>query len=79
MAGKNSSQNGSQTYFGGFTQDQIARIIFEEFSKSGFQFNNFNAIVPSIINRMMSENGGAMGNYFMQMLIKGFMGNFNKK
>jgi len=73
------NNNGSQTYYGGFTQEQLLKIIFEEFSKSGFQINNFNNIIPSVINRLMSENGGILGNYLMQMIMKGFMGDSGKK
>lgn len=82
MANSNSNNNSSsssQTYFGGLTQEQLGKIIFEEFSKSGFQFNNFNTMVPSIISRIINENGGGLGKYLIQMLMKGFMGSFNKK
>jgi hypothetical protein len=69
----------AQAAFMGLSGEQVAKILFEEFSKSGFQFNNFNAIIPSIINRALMENGGMAGNYLTQMFIRGIMGNFFKR
>ena len=67
-----------QTAFMGLSREQVAKILYEEFSKSGFQFNNFNTMIPSIINRMLMENGGLTGNYITEILFKGMMGNFFK-
>ncbi len=72
-------QNPVQTAFMGLSREQLAKIIYEELSKSGFQFNNFNAMIPSIINRVLMENSGRAGNYLAQMLINGMMGNFFKR
>ena len=72
-------QNPAQAVFMGLSREQVAKILYEEFSKSGFQFNNFNAMIPSIINRVLMENSGMAGNYLTQMLINGMMGNFFKK
>ena len=72
-------QSPAQTVFMGLSGEQVAKVLFEEFSKSGFQFNNFNAMIPSIINRVLMENGGMAGNYLTQMFIKGMMGNFFKR
>lgn len=72
-------QSTAQTVFMGLSRDQVAKILYEEFSKSGFQFKNFNAMIPSIINRVLMENGGMAGNYLTQMFIKGMMGNFFKR
>lgn len=72
-------QNPAQTVFMGLSREQVAKILYEEFSKSGFQFNNFNAMIPSIVNRMLMENGGLAGNYITEMLFKGIMGNFFKR
>lgn len=80
MADNNSNNN--QNYFGGLNQEQIGRIILEELSRSGFPLNgnfNFNSFMPSVINRIIGSNGGGAGNYLMQMLMKGFMGNMNRK
>ena len=65
--------------FMGMSREQIAKILYEEFSKTGFQFNNFNAMIPSILNRLLMENGGLAGKYFTEMFLKGMMGNFSKK
>lgn len=72
-------QSPAQTVFMGLSKDQVAKIIYEEFSKSGFQFNNFNAMIPSIINRMLMENSGMFGSYITEMLFKGMMGNFFRR
>lgn len=72
-------QSPAQTGFMGLSGEQVSKILFEEFSKSGFQFNNFNAMIPSIINRVLMENGGMAGNYLTEMIIKGIMGNFFKR
>lgn len=73
------SKDSNKTFNGWLTQEQIMKIVFEEFSKSGFQFNDFNNIMSSIISRMMKENGAVAGNYLMDMFIKGIMGNFGKR
>ncbi len=65
--------------FMGLSREQIAKILYEEFSKTGFQFNNFNAMIPPIISRVLMENGSLTGNYITEMLFKGMMGNFSKK
>jgi hypothetical protein len=72
-------QSSAQTVFMGLSREQVAKILYEEFSKSGFQFNNFNTMIPSIISRVLMENGGLAGNYFTEMLFKGMMGNFFKR
>ena len=72
-------QSPAKTVFMGLSREQVAKIIFEEFSKSGFQFNNFNAMIPSIINRALTENGGMAGNYLTEMIFKGMMSNFFKR
>ncbi|MHB1393654.1 MAG: hypothetical protein ACYCYE_11400 [Clostridia bacterium] len=72
-------QNPAQTAFMGMSREQMAKILYEEFSKSGFQFNNFNTMIPSIINRVLMEKVGMAGNYLAQMLINGMMGNFFKR
>jgi hypothetical protein len=73
------TQNPVQTAFMGLSREQMAKIVYEEFSKSGFQFSNFNAMIPSIINRVMMENGVMAGNYLAEMLVKGMMGSFFKR
>lgn len=72
-------QSPAQAGFMGLSREQVAKIIYEELSKSGFQFNNFNTIIPSIINRVLMENGTLVGNYVVEMLFKGMMGNFFKR
>lgn len=72
-------QSPAQTVFMGLSREQIAKILYEEFSKTGFQFNNLNTMIPPIFGRMLMENGGLTGNYFAEMIFKGMMGNFNKK
>lgn len=73
--GQGAGQNG----FLGLSTEQIMKILYEEFSKSGFQFNNFNAMMPPIISRMLMENGFMSGNNITQMLLKGMMGSMFKK
>lgn len=72
-------QSPAQTGFMGLSGEQMAKILYEEFSKSGFQFNNFNAMIPSIISRVLMENGGMAGNNFNAMIpsiiSKALMGN----
>jgi len=63
----------------GLSGEQLAKIIYEELSKSGFQFNNFNAIMPSIVNRVLLENGRLAGSNLAETLVKGMMSNFFKK
>ncbi|HYF84215.1 MAG TPA: hypothetical protein VEB00_14440 [Clostridia bacterium] len=72
-------QNPAQAAFMGLSKEQMAKIVYEEFSKSGFQFSNLNAMIPSIIGRVLMENGGMAGNYLTQMLVRGMMGNFFKR
>lgn len=72
-------QGPAQTGFMGLSREQVAKILYEELSRSGFQFNNFNAIIPPILGRMFMENGSFTGNYLAEMFFKGMMGNFNKK
>lgn len=72
-------QSSAQAGFMGLSREQVAKIIYEELSKSGFQFNNFNATIPSIINRMLMENSTVAGSYITEMLFKGMMGNFFKR
>ncbi|HWR61641.1 MAG TPA: hypothetical protein VN580_08530 [Clostridia bacterium] len=72
-------QGPAQAIFMGLSREQIAKILYEEFSKTGFQFSNINAMIPPIVGRMLMENGGITGNYFTEMIFKGMMGNFNKK
>lgn len=72
-------QGSGQTAFMGLSREQIAKILYEEFSKTGFQFSNFNAMIPPIISRVLMENGSLTGNYITEMLFKGMMGNFSKK
>lgn len=72
-------QGTAQPVFMGLSGEQIAKILYEEFSKTGFQFNSINAMLPPIVGRMLMENGGFTGNYFAEMIFKGMMGNFNKK
>jgi len=72
-------QGPAQAGFMGLSREQVAKIIYEEFSKSGFQFNNFNTIIPPIINRILMGNGTMAGNYITEMLFKGMMGNFFKR
>lgn len=72
-------QNPAQNSFMGLSGEYMAKIVYEELSKSGFQFKNFNAMIPSIISRVLAENGGMAGNYLTQMLVRGMMGNFFKR
>jgi len=72
-------QGPAQGGFLGLSGEQVAKIIYEELSKSGFQFNNFNTMIPSIINRVLMGNGTVAGNYLTEMLFKGMMGNFFKR
>lgn len=72
-------QSPAKNVFMGLSGEQMAKIIFEEFSKSGFQFNNFNAMIPSIISRALMANGGMAGNNLTEMIIRGMMGNFLKR
>ena len=72
-------QSPAQNTFMGLSREQVAKIIYEELSKSGFQFNNFNAMIPPIINRLIMENAGVAGNYLTQMIVQGVMGNFFKR
>jgi len=72
-------QSPAQTAFMGLSREQVAKILYEEFSKTGFQFNNLNAMIPPILGRLFMENGSFTGNYIAQMLFKGVMGNFGKK
>ena len=73
--GQGAGQNG----FLGLSTEQLMKILYEEFSKSGFQFNNFNAMLPPIISRVIMENGFMGGNNITQMLLKGMMGSMFKK
>ncbi|MGE5631651.1 MAG: hypothetical protein ACM3TR_11215 [Caulobacteraceae bacterium] len=76
MQGNN---NNGQNYFGGLTSEQIMRIVFEELSKSGFQPNNINNMIPSIIGRIFGGNGSMAGNNIMQMLMTSFMNSYFKR
>ena len=73
--GQGAGQNG----FMGLSTEQVMKILYEEFSKSGFQFNNINGMIPPIISRMMMENGFMSGNNITNMIFKGMMGNMFKK
>lgn len=72
-------QGQTQGLFMGLSREQIAKILYEEFSRTGFQFNNINAVIPPILGRMFMENGGMAGNYFADLILKGVLGNLNKK
>lgn len=72
-------QGPAQPVFMGLSREQVAKILYEELSKSGFQFNNLNTMIPPILGRMFMENGNFTGNYLTEMFFKGIMGNFNKK
>lgn len=72
-------QGPAQAGFMGLSREQVAKIIYEELSKSGFQLNSFNTMIPSIINRVLMGNGTMAGNYFTEMIFKGIMGNFFKR
>ncbi|KUO74684.1 MAG: hypothetical protein APF77_03605 [Clostridia bacterium BRH_c25] len=72
-------KSSAQNAFMGLSREQIAKIVYEELSKSGFQFNNFNTMIPSIIGRVIVGSGATVGNYWADMFIKGMVGNFFKR
>lgn len=65
--------------FMGLSREQIAKIIYEEFSKTGFKFNSLDTMIPSIISRIMAGSNIAVGNYWTGIFIKGFMDSMFKK
>ncbi|HYE83612.1 MAG TPA: hypothetical protein VEG39_15775 [Clostridia bacterium] len=73
------ANNPSQNAFMGLSNEQLAKIIYEEFSKTGFQFNNFNTMIPSIVSRVIMGSSTTAGNYWADMFIKGMMGNLFKR
>lgn len=75
----NNQQSPAQTAFTGISGEQLAKIIYEEFSKTGFQFNSINAMIPAVISRVLVENGAMAGSYYAEMLLKGMMGSFFKR
>lgn len=72
-------QNTDPAAFLGLSREQLAKIIYEEFSKTGFQFNNFNTMLPSIIGRIFTENSNLSGDYLTKMLINGLLGSMFRK
>lgn len=71
-------QTPAQNSYLGLSGEQLAKIIYDELSKSGFQLNNFNVMVPSIISRVLMENGKLAGGNISEMLVQGMMNNFFK-
>ena len=68
-------KNQAPDTFMGLSREQIAKIIYEEMSKTGFQFNNFNTMIPSIVSRIMAGSSIAAGNYWVGIFLKGLMNN----
>lgn len=72
-------QNSSQGAFLLLSREQLAKIIYDELSRSGFQFNNFDALIPSIASRVLIENSRTAGNSLSQMLVSGIFGSLFKR
>jgi hypothetical protein len=72
-------QNQNPAAFLGLSREQLAKIVYEEFSKAGFQFSNFNSMLPSIVGRIFTENSSVSGDYLTKMLINGVLGSMFRK
>ncbi len=74
--GMNAGGNNEGNGFSGITPEYIQRILYEELSKTGFQFDNMQNLVPAVINRVLGENSGQIAQYVSEKLVNGVMNQF---
>lgn len=77
-ANENGNENGNSNgnEFNGITPEYIQKIVFEELTKTGFQYDNMQKLVPTVIGRVMTENSNLIANYVSQMLVNGVVSQF---
>lgn len=74
--GMNENGNSNGNGFNGITPEYIQKVLYEELTKTGFQYDNMQNLIPVVINRILGENSGQIAQYISQMLVSGVMSQF---